>query len=139
MEDEPNTASPAPASPSPEEDAEAEDTTPQDAPAEPAEDPDESAPDIEEPSPPRDDAPPSASHDLPRTTTTGDDAEDLRAAGDGAVSGAPGDDLDDSGQRHATEVAVQAARSRMMTGIVRCPSVLSSYSPNCGYAATCRA
>ena len=103
MEDEPDTAPPAPATPSPEEDAEAEDTTPQDAPAEPAEDPDdpdESVSDIEEPSAPRDDAPPSASHGLPRTTTTGDDAEDLRAAGDGAVSAAPGDDLDDSGQRH---------------------------------------
>ena len=103
MEDKPDTAPPAPAPPSPEEDAEAEDTSPQVAPAEPVEDPDdpdENGSDVGEPSPPRDDVSPSASHDLPRTTTTGDDAEDLRAAGDGAVSAAPGDDLDDSGQRH---------------------------------------
>jgi len=103
MEDELDTSPPAPAPPSSEEKAEAEDTTPQDAPAEPAEDPDdpaESGSDDEEPSAPRDDAPPSASQDLPRTTTTGDDAVDLRDAGDGAVSAAPGDDLDDSAQRH---------------------------------------
>ena len=101
MEDEPDTSPPAPAAPSPEEDAEAEDTTPQDAPAEPAEDPDDpdTEPD-EDPSAPRDDAPAGASQDLPRTTTTGDDAEDVRDAGDGAVSAAPGDDLDDSAQRH---------------------------------------
>jgi hypothetical protein len=102
MEDEPDTSPPAPAQPSPEDDAEAEDTTPQDAPAEPAEDPDdpdEGGSDVEEPSA-QGDPPSGASHDLPRTTTTGDDAEDLRAAGDGAVSAAPGDELDDSAQRH---------------------------------------
>ena len=52
-----------------------EDVTPQDAPAEP-------------------DASPSGS--LPRTTTTGDDEQDYRQPGDGAVSAAPDDDLEES-------------------------------------------
>ncbi len=104
MEDEPDTSPPAPAPPTREENAEAEDTTPQDAPADPIQGPDddedEVASDGEDPSSSPGDAPPTESNDLPRTTTTGDDAQDLRHAGDGAVTGAPGDDLDDSAQRH---------------------------------------
>lgn len=97
-----------------------EDMTPEDAPAEPAHDrtnddavdePDDAAdePDagtVDEPrkvdAPAEDSAgdASSSSGALPRTTTTGDDEQDYRQPGDGAVSGIPGDDVDDSGQRH---------------------------------------
>jgi hypothetical protein len=111
MEDEPSTSPPTPSPPSEIENTEAEDTTPQEAPAEPAEDPDEDpdeegsgaaieAPPDDDAAAPREETQPVASHDLPRTSTTGDDEVDLRTAGDGAISGAPGDDLDDSAQRH---------------------------------------
>ena len=118
MEDEPQTP-PAPEPPTEAEKTEAEDTSPQDAPAEPSDGPDEDGADEDladedradedgadvEPEPTSDEvaAPPeraAVSHDLPRTSTTGDDEIDLRSPGDGAVSGAPGDDLDDSAQRH---------------------------------------
>jgi hypothetical protein len=110
MEDERTTESaPAPSPPSEGERADAEDTSPQDAPADPAADSDtdaeaetdgEGATDATE-HPSADPAPPArATDELPRTTTTGDDEQDVRSAGDGAVSGPPGDDLDDPAQRH---------------------------------------
>jgi hypothetical protein len=82
-----------------------EDMSPQDAPAEPEHDrtKDEAAePDAGEvdedradaPAAPSDDAPPTGS--LPRTTTTGDDEQDYRQPGDGAVSAVPDDDLEES-------------------------------------------
>ena len=109
--------------PSEQERAEAEDATPQDAPADPVEEPDtegsadaESEPESEpgsepesEPEPEPESEPESEpssepasepGSELPRTTTTGDEEYDRRSAGDGAVSGAPGDDLDDASQRH---------------------------------------
>jgi hypothetical protein len=99
MEDDRTTEPPPP--PSEGERAEAEDTSPEDAPAEPANEP-ETGGDAETgtdepttPAPSRD-----VNDQIPRTTTTGDDEQDLRGAGDGAVSGVPGDDLDDSTQRH---------------------------------------
>lgn len=114
MEDDP-TASPAPPSPpNGGERAEAEDVSPKDAPADPTGDretvadietgADETEPDTEtggdettsaSPAPQ-----PTVTDELPRTTTTGDDEQDLRSVGDGAASGPPGDDLDDSRQRH---------------------------------------
>jgi hypothetical protein len=86
-----------------------EDLTPEDAPAEPAHDrtnDDAAQPDAGDvrrregraESPTADDAAPSGT--LPRTTTTGHDEQDYRQPGDGAVSGVPGDNLEDSGQRH---------------------------------------
>jgi hypothetical protein len=107
-----------------------EDITPEDAPAEPASDPTaEGAEEPDEAGEPDDGAADDAgepddgalddarggdperaatnitasSATLPRTTTTGDDEQDLRKPGDGAVSGIPGGDLEDSGQRHEDE------------------------------------
>jgi hypothetical protein len=80
-----------------------EDLTPEDAPAEPARDPESSAEEAEaEARPSERKAPDTAAAEspVPRTTTTGDPDQDLRTAGDGALSGVPGDDLDDYAQRH---------------------------------------
>jgi hypothetical protein len=84
-----------------------EDVTPEDPPAEPAHDRTNNE-DADAVDGPRDGASAdpgaedgaAASATLPRTTTTGDDEQDYRQPGDGAVSGIPGDDLEDSGQRH---------------------------------------
>jgi hypothetical protein len=103
MEDERTTEqAPAPPPPSEGERAEAEDTSPQDAPADPANDPDTDAEaETDGEKAPADPIPqPPVTDELPRTTTTGDDQQDMRSVGDGAVSGAPGDDLDDPAQRH---------------------------------------
>jgi hypothetical protein len=105
MEDD-RTTEPAPPPPASEEErAKAEDTSPQDAPADPANDPEtEGDNDAETETDGTATAAPvserSVTDQLPRTTTTGDDEQDLRSAGDGAVSGPPGDDLDDSTQAH---------------------------------------
>jgi hypothetical protein len=88
-----------------------EDLTPEDAPAEPAHDrtnddgadPDAGAADRVgdgASAEPRAVDGAAGSATLPRTTTTGDDEQDYRQPGDGAVSGVPGDGLEDSGQRH---------------------------------------
>jgi hypothetical protein len=116
MEDDRTTEpDPAPPPPSEAERADAEDTSAQDAPADPVVDPEtttepetegevEKEEEVEAESGENTSdtpaSPESVTNELPRTTTTGDDEQDLRSAGDGAVSGPPGDDLDDPSQRH---------------------------------------
>jgi hypothetical protein len=110
MEDERTTSPPQEPQPATEEERdEAEDASPQDAPADSANDPEaEEGTETEteedngthEGTSATPASQPSVTDELPRTTTTGDDEQDVRSAGDGAVSGAPGDDLDDAAQRH---------------------------------------